>query len=176
MNKNKQKGFTLVELLIVIAIIGILVAVIFVALDPAQRFGQARDAVRQNDVQEILSAVKLYQVDNSGDHLASIDGLDAGDVNMIVNGGTMTSGCADNNASCTTNVTATGDCVNLAGLVTGGYLDQIPVSPAGDVTWDDGSGATDEGTGYTLSVDANGIVTIRACEDEQTTTEIEAAR
>lgn len=172
--KTQEKGFTLVELLVVIAIIGILVAIIFVALDPATRFGQARDAVRQNDVQEVLSAVKLYQVDNGGSHLASIDGLTDGEVYMAVNGGTMTSGCDDN--TCTTAVTSDTHCVNIAGLVTGGYLDSMPVSPAGATTWDDGSGATDEGSGYTVSKDANGIVTVRACEDEQTTTEIEAAR
>ncbi|MCR4314415.1 MAG: type II secretion system GspH family protein [Candidatus Uhrbacteria bacterium] len=170
-----RKGFTLIELLVVIAIVGILVAVIFVALDPATRFGQARDAVRQNDVQEILSAVKLYQVDNGGDHLASIDALTAGSVYMVVNGATMATGCDDNNAACTTGVTADTSCVDIAGLVTGGYMD-APVSPAGEVTWDDGSGVADEGSGYTISVDANGVVTVRACEDEQTAAEIQASR
>jgi len=173
---SNQKGFTLIELLVVIAIIGILVAVVFVALDPATRFGQARDAVRQNDVQEVLSAIKLYQVDNGGDHLASISTLTAGSVYMAVNGATMVSGCDDNNTSCTTAVTADTSCVNIAGLVTGGYMDTVPVSPAGVVTWDDGSGATDQGTGYTISVDSNGIVTVRSCENEQTTTEITASR
>lgn len=175
MPKNQQ-GFTLIELLVVIAIVGILVAVIFVALDPATRFGQARDAVRQNDVQEILSSIKLYQVDNGGEHLASIDALTAGSVYMAVNGATMVTGCDDNNAACTTAVTADTSCVDIAGLVTGGYMDEMPVSPTGDITWDDGSGATNEGSGYTISVDANGIVTVRSCENEQTTTEIQASR
>ena len=175
-NSKSAQGFTLIELLVVIAIIGILVAIIFVALDPATRFGQARDAVRQNDVQEILSAVKLYQVDNGGDHLTSIGALTAGSVYMAVNGALMVTGCDDNNAACTTGVTADASCVDIAGLVTGGYLDDMPVSPAGEVTWDDGSGATDEGSGYTISVDANGLVTVRGCEDEQTTNEIQASR
>jgi prepilin-type N-terminal cleavage/methylation domain-containing protein len=174
--QTKQKGFTLVELLVVIAIIGILVAIIFVALDPAARFGQARDAVRQNDVQEILSAIKLYQVDNGGAHLASINGLTNGEVYMAVNGATMGTGCDDNNANCTTNVTSDTNCVDIAGLISGGYLNGMPVSPAGLTTWDDGDTSGEEGSGYTISKDANGIVTVRACEDEQTTTEIEAAR
>lgn len=172
-----KKGFTLVELLVVIAIIGILVAIIFVALDPAARFGQARDAVRQNDVQEILSAVKLYQVDNGGAHLTAINDLNDGEVYMAISDGTaMTTGCSDNNTNCTTNVTDADNCVDISGLVTGGYLDSMPVSPAGVVTWDDGSASGEEGSGYTISKDSNGIVTVRACEDEQTTTEIEAAR
>ena len=127
MNHKNQRGFTLVELLVVIAIIGILVAVVFVALDPATRFQQARDAVRQNDVQEILSAVKLHQVDNDGNYLASIAAMTAGQVYMVVNGALMDAGCDDNNASCDTDVTADANCVNLAGLVDQ-YLNTVPVS------------------------------------------------
>lgn len=170
---TNRRGFTLVELLVVIAIIGILVAVVFVALDPATRFEQARDAVRQNDVQEILSGVKLHQVDNDGDYLASIAALTAGSVYMVVDGA-MALGCDDNNASCDTDVTADTHCVNLAGLVDQ-YLEDVPISPAGAVTWDDGSADGEEGTGYTVERDADGIIRVRACESEDTT-EISASR
>lgn len=173
MSSNNQRGFTLVELLVVIAIIGILVAVVFVALDPAQRFQQARDAVRQNDVQEILSAIKLHQVDNDGTYLASVAALTAGSVYLVVDGA-MVTGCDDNNVSCDTAVTADGSCVNLAGLVDQ-YLEDVPVSPAGAVTWDDGSADGEEGTGYTIERDADGIIRVRACESEDTA-EITAAR
>lgn len=177
MNKTKKKGFTLIELLIVIAIIGVLVAVIFVALDPATRFQQARDAVRQNDVQEVLSAIKLDQVDNGGSFVAAIASMTAGEVYMAVNGSTMVTGCADNNASCDTDVDDDANCIDISGLVTEGYLPSIPVSPAGAVTWDDGSGASDEGTGYTISKSSTGIITVRACESEYTNNvEIEVAR
>ncbi len=168
---TQQKGFTLIELLVVIAIIGILVAVVFVALDPATRFKQARDAVRQNDVQEVLSAVKLHQVDNAGSYLASVAAMDAGEVYMIVSGA-LAVGCDDNNADCDTDVTVDTNCVNLAGIETGGYLNAVPVSPAGAVTWDSG---TAEGTGYTLQRDATGIIHVRSCESEDTT-EISASR
>jgi prepilin-type N-terminal cleavage/methylation domain-containing protein len=164
--KNRQ-GFTLVELLVVIAIIGILVAVVFVALDPATRFRQARDAVRQNDVQEILSAIKLHQVDNDGSYLASIAALTAGNVYMVVDGA-MALGCDDNNASCDTDVTADTSCVNLAGLVDQ-YMEDVSVSPAGSVTWDAGAVDGNEGTGYTVERDAQGVIRVRACESEDTT-------
>ncbi|PLX26244.1 hypothetical protein C0580_00420, partial [Candidatus Parcubacteria bacterium] len=36
----KQKGFTLIELIIVIAIIALLAAATFVAVDPAKRIGE----------------------------------------------------------------------------------------------------------------------------------------
>lgn len=173
MSLAKQRGFTLIELLVVIAIIGILVAVVFVALDPATRFAQARDAVRQNDVQEILSGIKLHQVDSEGDYLAAIAATTVGNVYMIVDGA-MALGCDDNNAACDTDVTNDTACVNLAGLVDQ-YLEDVPLSPAGTVTWDDGSADGEEGTGYTLERETNGVIRIRACESEDTT-EIEAAR
>ncbi len=173
MSLRQQQGFTLIELLVVIAIIGILVGVVFVALDPATRFEQARDAVRQNDVQEILSAVKLNQVDNDGDYVAAIAATTAGSVYMIVDG-SMATGCDDNNTNCDTAVTGDTTCVNLAGLVDT-YLEDVPISPAGAVTWDDGSTSGEEGTGYTLERETSGVIRIRACESEDTT-EIEAAR
>lgn len=170
---NNERGFTLIELLVVIAIIGVLVGVVFVALDPATRFKQARDAVRQNDVQEVLSAIKLNQVDNNGTYLAAVAAATAGSVYMIVDGA-MALGCDDNNAACDTAVTNDTACVNLAGLVDQ-YLEDVPISPAGTVTWDDGSANGEEGTGYTLERETNGVIRIRACESEDTT-EIEAAR
>ena len=56
--KSAQRGFTLIELLIVIAIIAILAGVVFVSLDPLQRFLDARDAARWTDVTAVLSAVR----------------------------------------------------------------------------------------------------------------------
>lgn len=175
MNQN-NKGFTLIELLVVIAIVGILVAVVFVALDPSTRFQQARDAVRQNDVHEILSSVLLYQVDHRGSHLPAIASTTTNTVYMIVDGSSMTSGCNDNNSGCDVNVTGTNDCVNLDGLVDR-YLEDVPISPQGFVQWDDGGTSTSEGTGYTLEKEDNGVIRIRACESEfGGNPEIEAAR
>jgi prepilin-type N-terminal cleavage/methylation domain-containing protein len=174
MQKN-NKGFTLIELLIVIAIIAIIAAVVFVALDPLTRFRDARDSNRASDVNELLSAIKIDQVDNNGSYLTAITNMTAGSVYMVVNGSSMTAGCDDNNASCDTNVTSDTTCVNLAGLITEGYLASIPISPAGAVTWDDGNASGEEGTGYTLQRDATGILHVRACESENTT-EISVSR
>src|SRR3989338_8849292 len=167
MSRMKNAGFTLIELLIVIAIIGILVAVIFVALDPATRLAQARDAVRQNDVGEILSAIKLYQVDHDGEHLGTIASLSQLNVYMAVDGGGMDEGCDDNNTVCATAVSHDTHCVNIHDLIQEGYLADMPVSPTGEVVWDVGDNTGDNGSGYTISLDADGIVTVRACENEQ---------
>lgn len=163
MKKGHNKGFTLIELLIVIAIIAILAAVVFVALNPLKRFQDARDSRRAADINGILSAVKVHQVDNLGAYLASITALTNGDVYMI---GTAVTGC---NATCDTAATSVSSCVNLTGLATAGYIGSIPVSPAGVTTW------TSALTGYTLSKASTGIVTVRACESENTA-EISASR
>jgi len=55
----KPKGFTLVELLIIIAIIGILATVILVSLASAR--ARARDARRKADVTEIRAGLELYK-------------------------------------------------------------------------------------------------------------------
>lgn len=156
MQPKNRKGFTLIELLIVIAIIAVLAAIVFVALDPATRFQDARDAKRFSDVAEVLHAIKIDQVDNGGDYLAAIDALTEGEVYMI---GTAVTGC---DATCDVTVSDTTNCVNLAGLVTEGYLGSIPISPNGTGTW------TASLTGYTISTSSTGIATIQACESENT--------
>lgn len=159
LNNKNMRGFTLIELLIVIAIIAIIAAVVFVALDPLTRFQDARDSSRWSDISAILNAIKVDQVDNGGTYLSSIAATDAGSIYMIVDG-SVTSGCDDQNTYCDTNVSGDAHCVNLVGLVTEGYLGDVPVSPNGSGTW------TASITGYTLERDTTGIITIRACESE----------
>ena len=65
MNTRKTtKGFTIIEVVLVLAIAGLIFLMVFVALPALQR-GQ-RDTARKNDVSSIASAVTQYISNNKG--------------------------------------------------------------------------------------------------------------
>lgn len=145
-----KKGFTLIELLVVITIIAVLAVVVFVALDPAKRVSDSRDARRQTDVDSILTAVHTYVVDNGGNYPT---GLAKNTTEKML--GTGTGLAAVNTGGCGV---AAGDALNLSTPLAK-YLKSIPVDPSGD----------DASTGYSIAVDANGIVTVKACNAQNST-------
>jgi prepilin-type N-terminal cleavage/methylation domain-containing protein len=147
----KTKGFTLIELLVVISIIAILSTVVFVALNPVQRFQDARNSRRWSDVNNLLTAVHECIVDNGGNINSCLEtgggALVPGTVYEVVNTGVAT-GC---NAVC---AAATDDCATVDDELAA-YLKSLPVDPQELEIADH--------TGYSVTVDGNGIVTIDAC-------------
>ena len=75
--KRGQKGFTLIEVLVVIAIIAILAAIVLVAINPAKRFQDARNSQRKANVESILSAIQQNMIDNKGITTCSLPGTAA---------------------------------------------------------------------------------------------------
>lgn len=144
---RSQKGFTLVELLVVIGIITILFAVILVAVDPARRLAQARDAVRRQDVRDILEAVQQYMVDNEGTVPTGVDS------DLHVLGEEATAIC---DISCNA-TTAETDCLDLSGDLVPTYLSAIPADPS--------NGDADI-TGYAISRPSGNRIFVAACAPE----------
>lgn len=134
-----KKGFTLLEILLVIAIIGVLAGIVIVAINPGKQMADSRNTQRRVDVNTILNGVYQYAVDN-GSLPASITETDT---EICATGGTCT-GLTD------------------LGVLTadGKYVVSIPNDP---------TGATTDGTGYNVVKTTTGRVTVSAPDAEDTT-------
>lgn len=77
--KSNQRGFSLIELLVIISIISLLSTIVISSLEISRQ--KARDAVRKSDLHQIHNALELYYVtigdypDNLGD-LGALPGID----------------------------------------------------------------------------------------------------
>ncbi len=60
---KRKSGFTLIELLVVIAIIGILVTIVVVAINPVKLVGEANDAKKREELNQMKNALQLYYND-----------------------------------------------------------------------------------------------------------------
>jgi prepilin-type N-terminal cleavage/methylation domain-containing protein len=64
LQKRKESGFTIIEVLIVLAIAGLILLVVFLAVPALQR--NSRNTTRKNDVASLLGAVSEYSNNNGG--------------------------------------------------------------------------------------------------------------
>ncbi len=139
LGKKNNKGFTLLELLLVVAGIAILATIVFAVLSPADTLNKFNDSKRKSDIQEVMTAMKLYSIDNGGDvPNKTSDGW--GTKNQTI--------CADNGNE--------GDDCDLAltDLTDAShYLVSIPTDP---------TVGTSAVSGYTAEIDLNGVVTLSA--------------
>ena len=141
MKKQMQKGFTLIEMLLVVAILAILSGLVILAINPQKQLQDAKISQRKADVATILSAVYQYSIDNKG----------------TMPGGNIPTAPTAALEVCTSAVSATCTTATLADLSalisTQTYITAVPVDPAGNVT---------NGAGYTIQKTANGRITVTA--------------
>lgn len=141
-DKKKYEGFSLIEILVVVALIIILATITLVAINPGKNFRDTRNAQRSADVTQILNAVTQY-TSEEGNSLAAFGTIAA---------------CVDGDISVGTHIGTGTGLVNLAGpggsgLLVDEFIVAIPKDP---------STGTDEDTQYIMCVTPGGRVQITA--------------
>ncbi|KKU82415.1 MAG: hypothetical protein UY09_C0015G0009 [Parcubacteria group bacterium GW2011_GWA2_47_8] len=152
MNKvlTHEKGFTLLEILLVVAAIGILAGIVILALNPGKQLGETRNAQRHSDVNTIMNAIYQYAIDNNGSLPAAVDSITA--TSQVL--GTAATGL---DATCTA-VTTVAAGADLTSALVPDYIVGIPTDP---------STGTDANTDYYVNKTASGRVVVGSCDPEQ---------
>ncbi|HEY5588488.1 MAG TPA: prepilin-type N-terminal cleavage/methylation domain-containing protein [Candidatus Paceibacterota bacterium] len=136
-----NKGFTLIEILLVVAAIAILAGIVILAINPNKQLGETRNAQRRADVTTILNAVYQYSID-TGTLPATIT--------------TVLTDICKVGGDC---ITPVPDYIDLGVLYTSEkYLTSIPFDP---------NTSTVDTTGYKILKTANNRVTVSAPGAEQ---------
>jgi prepilin-type N-terminal cleavage/methylation domain-containing protein len=150
----RKKGFTLLELLIVMGILGVLASVLVVAINPTRQFAKARDVQRESDLQAIVSVIFQYASEHSGSLPDTDDDPETSNFPT-----SMT--CIGTGAGC----------FDLAGAGETGdeivpvYMVELPKDPKLEST---GNPGTDADTGYKIYADTNGHVHASASGETKT--------
>jgi prepilin-type N-terminal cleavage/methylation domain-containing protein len=69
--KTRARGFTLIEILVVIGMLAILSTVVLVAVNPLRQFAEARNSQRQSNVAALLNGISERIADNGGLFISS---------------------------------------------------------------------------------------------------------
>lgn len=64
--KKFKKASTLVKLLIINGVISVILAILIIAINPAQQIAQVNNTKRNTDIIKILNAIYQYSADNKG--------------------------------------------------------------------------------------------------------------
>ena len=117
--QRQNKGFTLLEILLVIAAIGILAAIVLVAINPNRQLAQVRNAERRSEINTIYKALEQYLIDK-GSYPTGI----TTSIQDICNTGSQKS---------TDTLSPTTLCDNKADLkvLVPDYIAAIPIDPGG---------------------------------------------
>jgi type IV pilus assembly protein PilA len=128
--KKTARGFTLIEILVVIGIIAILAAVVIIAINPGRQFAQANNTTRASNVNTILNAIGQNMADNKGQFVCGTVTLPAA---------TSSIGTAGVDLTCLTPT----------------YLSAIPVDPVTGTDADTGYSVAQNATTLRVSVQSD---------------------
>ncbi len=158
--RDKQKGFTLIEILVVIGILAVLLAIVLIAINPQQQFKQANDTQRRSDVNAILNAIGAYAAANHGQLPAGI-ATTSRDLRL------------QNPAVPATDV-------DLCSALVPTYIAALPMDPLASAptggTSPCAAGTTAYDTGYTVIMSATGNRVTVSAPDKEGTADISVTR
>lgn len=135
---RNQRGFTLLEILIVMALIAILIGIVIAALNPARQFANARNSTRYAQISTLMSAISSNMAEHNGTFTCSVGALPSTATDMKSGAGGYDMGTC---------------------LVTN-FLSSMPYDPsASGAHW---TSNADYDSGYTIAQGADGRITINA--------------
>jgi prepilin-type N-terminal cleavage/methylation domain-containing protein len=139
--RNGERGFTLIEILVVIGMIAILATIVIIAINPARQFAQGRDTQRTANVESMLNAIGQNIADNKGVFTCAAGALPVTATDIDKTGG-----------------------YDLRPCIVPTYISEIPVDPKdGSISCTDATCSTGSyDTKYTVFQDSNGRVTVGA--------------
>lgn len=133
--RSNASGFTLLELILVMALIIILFTIITLLINPKTQFQRANDSRRRSDVSLILNAIGAYTADNRGIPPTQI-------------------------TTAVQTITDAGGGSDLCSLLVPKYTTSLPADPS--LTPTDITTCSNYNTGYTVVKDSNNRVTVSA--------------
>lgn len=135
---RQRAGFSLLEILLVLAIIGLLLGAGTVALNPARRLANARNQQRELDLRELEAALKQYR---------------------LVEGQYPTGIIDTETEICDVDVTDCTGFIDLETALVPEFLQSVPEDPSDE---NPEVLSTPDGSGYAVTLNANGTLTLRS--------------